>query len=240
MTHFIRFLILATFKIWAQVFYRCELKWVGRADSVTEVTPEEWQKIFPHLRLIVLLNHTSLFEPLYISTFPFSYIWKFAGYGTFPGADITMKRPIVGRFFKILAPKAVTITRKRDHSWTEFLDQIEDRSIVSILPEGRMKRSTGLDKYGRPMTVRSGIVDIMRIMKSGGVMLAYSGGLHHVHTPGNKLPRLFKTIRANVEIVSIEDYLASFDPKLSELELKRAVVKDLEARRDRYVPESPE
>ena len=33
--------------------------------------------------------------------------------------------------------------------------------VVVLSPEGRMKRKNGLDKHGRPMTVRGGIGDIL-------------------------------------------------------------------------------
>ena len=41
------------------------------------------------------------------------------------------------------------------------MNQIDEDAVVIILPEGRMKRATGLDKKGMPMTVRGGVADIL-------------------------------------------------------------------------------
>ena len=67
--------------------------------------------------------------------------------------------------------------------------------MVIILPEGRMKRENGLDLHGNPMNVRGGIADILLAMKQGRMLIAYSGGLHHVQFPGG-VPRIFKTVAA--------------------------------------------
>jgi len=39
------------------------------------------------------------------------------------------------------------------------------------------------------------------------MLIAYSGGLHHVQVPG-KLPRAFKTVRLRLEIVDIARNIA--------------------------------
>ena len=52
----------------------------------------------------------------------------------------------------------MTITRKRDESWNRFLDSFDDDAVIMMTPEGRMKRPSGLDKHGDPMTVRGGVV----------------------------------------------------------------------------------
>ena len=103
-----------------------------------------------------------------------------------------------------------------------------------ILPEGRMMRANGLDKRGRPMTVRGGIADILRATSSGRMLIAYSGGLHHVQVPGEGAPRLFRTIRLAGEVVEIDAYKKSLGGEDDEMAFKRAVIDDLQARRDRH------
>ena len=56
-----------------------------------------------------------------------------------------------------------------------------------------MKRRNGLDSQGQPMTVRGGIADILEAIPSGPMLIAYSGGLHHVQAPGETLPAVFRT-----------------------------------------------
>ena len=84
-----------------------------------------------------------------------------------PAADKTLNRPIVGLFWKIMAPGLISITRKRDQSWFKFLKAIENRSVILIAPEGRMKRSSGLDSTGKPMSIRSGIAEIINEINEG-------------------------------------------------------------------------
>jgi hypothetical protein len=87
------------------------------------------------------------------------------------------------------------------------------------------------------MTVRGGIADILETMGEGRMLLAYSGGLHHVQVPGQRFPRLFKTIRMNLEVMDIGTYR---DARMAEAGnprgFKRAVVDDLERRRDTHCP----
>jgi hypothetical protein len=114
------------------------------------------------------------------------------------------------------------------------LDRIDPDAMVVIAPEGRMKRANGLDSEGRPMTVRGGIADILQAVGSGRMLLAYSGGLHHVQIPGQFLPRPFKTIRVRLETVDIEAYCRSLKETPGSEDFKRAVRADLERRRDLY------
>src|SRR4029077_15050444 len=95
----------------------------------------------------------------------------------------------------------------------------------------------GLDSEGKPMTVRGGIADIVETIGDGRMLLAYSGGLHHVQIPGERWPRLFKTIRLRLELLDIAEYRdqmmeAGGGPR----GFKRAVVNDLERRRDLLCP----
>jgi hypothetical protein len=152
-----------------------------------------------------------------------------------PAANVTLARPLAGRFFRLVAGHVVSISRERDHTWDEVLARMEDpKALLIILPEGRMMRRGGLDKYGKPMTVRGGIADILQAIPDGRLLLAYSGGLHHVQAPGEGWPRLFKTIRMRFEGLEIAAYrqrlLAEADPT----GFRRAVIADLERRRDLY------
>ncbi|MAX67679.1 MAG: hypothetical protein CME66_12145 [Halobacteriovoraceae bacterium] len=145
-----------------------------------------------------------------------------------PGADKTLNRPIVGLFWKIMAPGLISITRKRDSSWKKFLTAIQNRSVIVIAPEGRMKRASGLDSEGKPMTIRSGVAEIIPELEDGRILIAYSGGLHHVQHPGEHFPRLFKTIKLNLETIEIDDYKSLF--KSQGIQLRKDIVADLEKR----------
>jgi len=229
MRRLLSFCVLLTAKAFARLFYRREHAWVG------DVPPNPWEGI----RLIALLNHTSLFEWLFVTMAPNRFLWKIASHGIIPAADVTTSRPLVGKFFKALTPHVVSITREPDHTWDAVLEKVGPRSIVIILPEGRMMRANGLDKYGRPMTVRGGIADILRVIPNGRFLIAYSGGLHHVQIPGQRWPRLFKTIRMNMEVLEISEYRRQLLSDGDEDEFRRRVKKDLESRRDRYCPVRP-
>lgn len=226
MKHFITFLFLVSIKLFGSLFYRMKVNWIGKSANR-----------FKDLRLIILLNHTSLFEPIYIAALPFSTLWKIAHCGVLPGADITLSRPIMGWFFKWVTPSTVSVSRRKDKTWSAFLDRIQPESIVIIAPEGRMKRQTGLDKTGNPMTVRGGIADLLTKFQDGNFLIAYSGGLHHVMTPEEKLPRLFKKIRLTLETVSISDYKFKFQFDQDLRKARLAIAKDLEIRRDAVCPQ---
>lgn len=97
-----------------------------------------------------------------------------------------------------MSPGITSITRKRDESWDEFMYSLSDDSVVVIAPEGRMMRKNGLDLDGNKMTVKAGVVDILSGLNKGQMVIAYSGGLHHVQIPGEGLPKLFKTLKLNL------------------------------------------
>jgi hypothetical protein len=223
---YIVFLVLLLVKAVARLFYRFDVKFIG------EVPPDPWRRI----RLTAILNHTSLYEALFASVCPNHFLWRLARHGVVPIARKTSDRALVGRFYGLVAARVISITRERDETWSEVLRTIDPDAMVMILPEGRMKRATGLDADGKPMTVRGGIADILETMGEGRMLVAYSGGLHHVHIPGQRFPRLFKTIRLRLEVVDIAAYR---DARLAEGGAKgfrRAVVNDLERRRDEVCP----
>ena len=220
------FTMLLTLKYVSRIFYRYDFSFIGPTP------PDPWAD----LRLVAFLNHTSLFEPVFLGTVPNRFIWRLAAHGVIPAADKTTDRPLVGIIFKFVAHHVIAITRQRDDTWFEVLRKIDPDSMVVIAPEGRMKRENGLDLQGKPMSVRGGIADILHAVKEGRMLLAYSGGLHHVQIPG-KMPRIFKTVRMRVENVDIAEYIAAITRRGGEEEFKRNVMKDLDWRRDTYAPE---
>ncbi len=160
---------------------------------------------------------------------------RIATRGYVPVAHETIDRPFYGSFLRALAPRMVPISRKPDATWESVLESLDSNAMVIIFPEGRMKRANGLDKHGEPMTVRGGIADLLLAVGSGRMLLAYSGGLHHVQVPGQRLPRIFRTLRMTLEFVDIAEYNREMRAAGSdERAFKRAVKADLEARRDRY------
>jgi 1-acyl-sn-glycerol-3-phosphate acyltransferase len=219
------YLMLLATKALSRLFYRFEVDWIGRLPK------DPWKNV----RLVLLLNHTSLFEPLFAGWVPNRFLKSVARNGLVPVADKTMLRPVVGRFFKLVADNVIPISRKRDHSWVRFVEKIRTGSMVVIAPEGRMKRKTGLDLTGSPMTVRGGVADLLKQIQAGRMLIAYSGGLHHVQSPGQRLPRLFKTLRMRVETMDISTYSRMIASK-AKGGFKQAVVEDLQIRRDIYCP----
>lgn len=153
-----------------------------------------------------------------------------------PAADKTLNRPLVGFFFKLFSPGMIPITRKRDDSWGNFLESIYDDSIILIAPEGRMKRKTGLDLDGKKMTVKPGVVDILAGLNNGQMVFAYSGGLHHVQVPDEGLPKLFKTLKMNLEAFDINEYKSLFAFAKGSDDWKKAVLTDMQHRLEMKVP----
>jgi 1-acyl-sn-glycerol-3-phosphate acyltransferase len=222
------FVFLASLRLVSRLFWRLERTWIGGTRPDTA---------FDGLRVVALLNHTSLFEWLWIGACPHSFLWRVAVHGVIPAAEKTTRRPLVGAFFKMLGKHVVSITRERDSTWRAVLQRIDPDSMVIIAPEGRMKRPNGLDSQGQPMTVRGGIADILEAIPEGPMLLAYSGGLHHVQAPGEHLPRPFRKIRIAIERVDIAEYRAARMAEAgSEAGFKRAVVNDLNRRRDLHCP----
>lgn len=220
------FFVLFVLKVLSRIFYRHDVKWVGKVPA-----GDPWSGI----RLVAFLNHTSLFEPVFTAIVPNRFLWRLARHGVVPAADKTTGRPLVGMIFKFVARNVISITRERDHTWFEVLEKIDPDSMVVIAPEGRMMRANGLDAQGKPMTVRGGIADILRVIPSGRMLLAYSGGLHHIQVPGGR-PTIFKTTRIRLEDVDIAEYRAALIDSAGDDGFKKAVIADLERRRDHYAP----
>lgn len=216
MRHLFSFLILSLVKTLSALFYRREFSWIGPHPE------DPWSKA----RIMVLLNHTSLYEPLFLQELSYAYLWKLTNRMSVPGADTTLKRPIVGLFWKLMMPNISAVSRKSDNTWSGYLESIRENSIVLIAPEGRMKRPNGLDKFGKPMTVKPGIADIILAVPEGGMVLCLSGGLHHIQKPGELFPRPFKTLRMNLIYLDLKEYRAKFTG--TPMEKKHAITKDLQ------------
>lgn len=218
------FLLLV--KTLSRCFYSYEVQWLGKMPE------DPWQDY----RLVAVLNHTSLFEFLFAGIVPDKFLRRMARYGLVPIASKTMKRPLVGKFWRFIAGNVVSISRERDQTWKKVLESVDPRSMALILPEGRMKRGTGLDSDGKPMTVRGGIADLIEAIPEGKMLLAYSQGLHHVQIPDQSLlPRLFQPLRMRLEALDVAEYRAALRANgATGKKLVTAVVADLTARRDRY------
>lgn len=225
MKSLISFCILYLFKVFANLFYRFKIGW-----------PKErirWNDV----RLIIFLNHTSLMEVLFLGFLPTGFLRRLSKRMVAPGADKTLDRPLVGTLFKLFSPGMTKITRKRDNSWDQFLSSIYKDAVILIAAEGRMKRKNGLDVDGKKMTVRSGVVDILSRLKTGQMVIAYSGGLHHVQVPGEGLPKMFKTIKMNLEAFEIPDYKAIFILAVEGSdEWRKALLADLQLRLETKCP----
>ncbi|MBG60801.1 MAG: hypothetical protein CMJ16_10110 [Peredibacter sp.] len=223
MKYLLSFILLHGIRIFAKIFYRFKINWLTGSQA-------DWDEI----RYVVFLNHTSLFEPLYLGAAPSWFVTKLSKKMVAPAADKTLNRPIVGKFWKLLFPGIISISRKMDATWRQFMQALENKSIIIIAAEGRMKRANGLDANGRPMTVRSGVADILDQLDGGKMLVAYSGGLHHIQIPGQKIPRLFKTMKLNFDILDISDYKNSFP--VEGIQWKRAVVRDMQERLETRCP----
>lgn len=214
-------------KIIANIFYEFEVNWLSPEY-------ENPCKALKDVKLLILLNHTSLYEPVYIGVLPIRFLWRFTRKVIFPIASKTLDRPLVGSFWKILASKKASLTRKRDDSWHNFLNMIDDNCHVVFAPEGRMKRVTGLDLHGNKMTIRGGTSEILNKMNSGKILIMYSGGLHHLQSPGQIFPKPFKKLKLNLQLLDIQQYKTNIESKSGDF--KNEVVKDLQYRLENYCP----
>ncbi len=217
--------ILAATKVVSSLLYRFETHWLS--DEKFEVSEQ--------VRLLVLLNHTSLFEPVFLRIAPHRLMWRISRRLVIPVADTTLQRPLVGKVLRSIVPGTVPITRKRDDSWQQFLEHVNDDTMVAILPEGRMKRINGLDKEGKPMKVRAGVADLLSRLTQGKILFVYSGGLHHVQAPGDIYPKLFKKIKVNLEMVDIAKYKAAMFAE-QHADFVMNVVNDMDRRLRELVP----
>ena len=231
MRYLIPYTLLLLIKGISNLFWRKRVEWVGETGP-----GDRWEGV----RIVAILNHTSLYEWIFAGLPPNRFLRQIARHGVVPIAEKTSRRPIVGGFYRMVAAHVVPISRQRDHTWRSVVEKVDDpKAMLLILPEGRMMRRNGLDHEGKPMTVRGGIADILSAIPQGTMLLAYSGGLHHVQVPGETLPRLFRTVRMNFERVDIASYREAMMAD-GEESFRSRVKADLEARRDRYCPATAE
>lgn len=220
---------LYVLRVISRVFFRYQQQWI-------EPSPERPWRV--HYRVVAILNHTSLFEFLYAGLTDPSFLWRMARHGTIPIADITLARPLVGLFWRFVAGNIVSVSRERDATWEKVMESVTDPdAMVIILPEGRMKRANGLDKFGRQLIVRGGIADLLRTIPDGQFLIAYSQGLHHIQIPGQRFPRLFQPVRLRLECLDIREYRTTLQeavPAGDDLAFRKRVIADLTARRDRF------
>jgi hypothetical protein len=223
------FLFLYGMRLISRTFYRYQQQWLAPAPD------RPWHVPY---RVVAILNHTSLYEFLYAGMTDPAFLWRMARHCTIPIADVTLKRPLVGLFWRFVAGNIVAVSRERDATWEKVMASISDPdAMVIILPEGRMKRANGLDKFGRPLLVRGGIADLIRTTADGKFLVAYSQGLHHIQVPGEHFPRLFKPVRLRFECLDIREYRDRLSAGLAEddvMAFRKRVIADLTDRRDRY------
>ncbi len=225
MSYYFSLSVIFCVNLFVKFFYTVE---------VTYITDNEETFWSDEINVFAFLNHTSLFEPLLFASIPNFFFKKHLKRVVVPAADVTMNRPLVGRLYKTFFPHIVPISRKRDETWTKFKNKIRENSLVVIAPEGRMMRENGLDKHGKPMTIKSGIADILKEVTEGSLVLATSGGLHHVQKPGQPFFKIFKTIRISYEKIPISEYkkLIDFEAR----DYQRQVVNDLTQRMNKNLP----
>jgi hypothetical protein len=65
------------------------------------------------------------------------------------------------------------------------------------------------------------------------MLIAYSGGLHHVQVPGH-IPNVFETVKLRGEVLEIADYNAERLQDGGQEQFKKNVIRDLERRRGLY------
>jgi 1-acyl-sn-glycerol-3-phosphate acyltransferase len=220
------FIGMILWKYLCLLLYRFDAEWVG------EIPQDRWAEI----RILAVLNHTSLWEPILLAVVPNRVIWQLARDSVVPIASKTMERPGAGWAFRFAGRRVISVSRKRDVSWEEVLRHCcGPRAVTVIFPEGRMLRRTGLDVDGKPMTVRAGIAELVAAVPEGRMLLAYSGGLHHVAAPGDRIPRIFRRVALRLETVDLHTLRANLGGP-ADPEFRRRVVEDLTQRRNRYSP----
>lgn len=225
--------ILLVCKAISRLLYAHHVEWI-------DPPPEN---LWRDLRIGAILNHTSLYEWLYAGSFPNEILWRVAKDAVLPVADTTLQRPVVGWFFRLVARRVLPVTRQRDQTWERLVRSLDELSLVVILPEGCMKRADGRDKHGNPMTVRGGIADLVEHIPDGKMLLVYSAGLHHVQVPDQTtFPRPFKHLHVRLQAVDIATYRDRVrdEASASSSSFKRAIIEDLNDRRDRHCPQQPE
>jgi hypothetical protein len=84
------FLVLMGWKTLSRLLYRFDAEWVG------DVPADPWADV----RIIAVLNHTSLFEPVFLALVPHRVLWRIAQDAVVPIASKTMERTTSGWAFR--------------------------------------------------------------------------------------------------------------------------------------------
>ncbi|HSL81224.1 MAG TPA: hypothetical protein VLF66_00525, partial [Thermoanaerobaculia bacterium] len=112
MSFLVTYALLLLVKLLSKVFYRHEWGWIGDPGT------DPWGA---DVRLVAILHHTSLYEPVFAAVPPSRFLRRIAREGVVPIADKTLERPLVGRFFRMVASDVVPVTRQRDDTWREVV-----------------------------------------------------------------------------------------------------------------------
>lgn len=112
-----------------RLFFRFDVEWVG------EVPEDPWE----YLRIIAVLNHTSLWEPVFLGIVPNRVVWQLARYGVVPIAAKTMQRPGAGWIFRFAGRRVIAISRKRDFA---LVVEATATSVFSSTRSGRPSSRT--------------------------------------------------------------------------------------------------
>jgi len=84
LSFYVNYPLLLAVKTVARTFYRIDVDWVN------EPAEDPWDR----LRLIAILNHTSLYEPLFAGGVPNRLLYQIARRGVVPVAEKTLSRPL--------------------------------------------------------------------------------------------------------------------------------------------------
>ena len=117
-TRFI-YMILLALKAFSHIFYKHDAAWIGDTGE-----GDPWKDF----RLVAVLNHTSLLEWLFAGSVPNRFMKRIATDSVIPVADKTFNRPLVGRFFRLIIPNPISLTREADHTWKKVLEHKSDDS----------------------------------------------------------------------------------------------------------------
>ena len=78
--------MLRLIKGFSSLCYRFDIGWVHPPPG------DPWRQV----RLVTFLNHTSLYEPLFVGGFPNAFIRRIAYQGLMPVAGKAIRRPLTG------------------------------------------------------------------------------------------------------------------------------------------------
>ena len=127
MRKYLVFLVLGAAWLISKAFWWRELKWIGGTPP-----GDPWRGI----RVLCFLNHTSLFEWLFIAMAPPRFLWRVACHGVVPAAEKTIRRPIVGQFFKLVGAHVVRYALAADDRFR--LDAAAFQRALAAAPRAKL------------------------------------------------------------------------------------------------------